>query len=451
MIVPFPFTFKLTVPGITNPFADSPESSDAPSESETASVNSLQVQSEPIASPVRRPRQRLPSTNRPRPTSPPAPITRKRAWEPSFAEPSRSSATLASTSGYLDTPAKYREMVGDSGSIDNDSDIHEDELPPPTKRRRGLAGSIVSTAVSAALIGTAVGLTVYRLCVHASSQLCRILMIPPTLCSFCDDGCVYGDALSSRRWRDRGKLLPLQPVQQDQEQEQEQIPPPPPYEQGEWNPEASSVAPSVKVTPSTPARGSRRPRAAVQASAKRSSTAVFPPACPEFDFTPDQEEDPEIDQMDWIGDKLAQLIEEGKRALKSEVVVMSEAKEDEVDDGTGAWEEENPAPVSSSPVKSISRSSSVRSKRRNTHIPIASPYSLSGSPRKSAFDLSLPSSSSSAIPVPVTPAHQRGRSMDLPLGGGSFREDGSAWESPELRESMEKARARFLASRNGGV
>lgn len=34
---------------------------------------------------------------------------------------------------------------------------------PPAKRRRGLAGSIVSTALSAALIGTAVGLTVYRL------------------------------------------------------------------------------------------------------------------------------------------------------------------------------------------------------------------------------------------------------------------------------------------------
>ena len=34
---------------------------------------------------------------------------------------------------------------------------------PPAKRRRTLAGTIVSTAVSAALIGTAVGLTVYRL------------------------------------------------------------------------------------------------------------------------------------------------------------------------------------------------------------------------------------------------------------------------------------------------
>ena len=32
------------------------------------------------------------------------------------------------------------------------------------------------------------------------------------------------------------------------------------------------------------------------------------------------------------------LIEEGKRALQSEVV-MSDAKEDEVDGGTGLWEE----------------------------------------------------------------------------------------------------------------
>jgi len=34
---------------------------------------------------------------------------------------------------------------------------------PPAKRRRTLAGTIVSGAVNAALVGTAVGLTVYRL------------------------------------------------------------------------------------------------------------------------------------------------------------------------------------------------------------------------------------------------------------------------------------------------
>ena len=35
--------------------------------------------------------------------------------------------------------------------------------PQPAKQRRSLAGSIVSTALNAALIGTAVGFTVYRL------------------------------------------------------------------------------------------------------------------------------------------------------------------------------------------------------------------------------------------------------------------------------------------------
>lgn len=34
---------------------------------------------------------------------------------------------------------------------------------PPLKKRRGLAGTIISTALNAALIGGAVGLTVYRL------------------------------------------------------------------------------------------------------------------------------------------------------------------------------------------------------------------------------------------------------------------------------------------------
>ncbi|KAF8643186.1 hypothetical protein AX16_009177 [Volvariella volvacea WC 439] len=47
------------------------------------------------------------------------------------------------------------------------------------------------------------------------------------------------------------------------------------------------------------------------------------------------------EQMDWIGDKLSVLIEEGKRALGREVVVMSECKEDEVDDGLGGWVDED--------------------------------------------------------------------------------------------------------------
>lgn len=42
---------------------------------------------------------------------------------------------------------------------------------PPAKRRRTLAGAIVSGAVNAALIGTAVGLTVFRLYVLSSAWL----------------------------------------------------------------------------------------------------------------------------------------------------------------------------------------------------------------------------------------------------------------------------------------
>ena len=40
---------------------------------------------------------------------------------------------------------------------------------PPAKRRRTLAGTIVSGAINAALIGTAVGLTVFRLYVFLST------------------------------------------------------------------------------------------------------------------------------------------------------------------------------------------------------------------------------------------------------------------------------------------
>ncbi|KAJ2965935.1 hypothetical protein NUW54_g13950 [Trametes sanguinea] len=96
-----------------------------------------------------------------------------------------------STSGYLDTPAKYRDMAYQQSAEQDEVEEMVADLPPP-KRRRTLAGSIVSTALSAALIGTAVGLTVYRL------------------------------------WRDRGKHP--EPL------------PPPPYEQGGWVPPEVSTS-----------------------------------------------------------------------------------------------------------------------------------------------------------------------------------------------------------------
>ncbi|TFK39514.1 hypothetical protein BDQ12DRAFT_665338 [Crucibulum laeve] len=418
MIIPFPFTFKLTVPGLSNPFA-TPDPPQIPVLAPASEENTSD-----------RPRNRAGmqkiSRRPPSPaSSPPVPVSRKRGWEPSFAEPSQSTTTLASTSGYLDTPAKYRAMAAGSTNHEyHEANVHDqdEEMPPPAKRRRGLAGQIVSTAVSAALIGTAVGLTVYRL------------------------------------WRDRGK-------------EPEQLmPPPPPYQQGEWTPPADQQQPEqIKQAPAPPPtpRGTRktrsvkrpvahhrRPRARPQTFTPPRTTApaLFPHSQPEFNFEQEPEEELGVveDQMDWIGDKLSALIEEGKRALNREVVVMSDAKEDEVDDGTGAWEEDQDS-LPTRPSSSLSRSSSLkRSKRpRNIGLPPTSyPYSspqASASPRRSGFD--LPATSSA--PQMITPrrTHSRGVSLDTATPSTSFQEDEGAWASPELRESMEKARARFMRNR----
>lgn len=87
---------------------------------------------------------------------------------------------------------------------------------PPAKRRRTLAGTIVSGAVNAALIGTAVGLTVYRLYVFFMR--------------------IEFDQRSDNifRWRDRGRAPELEP---------------PPYEQGDWVPsEVSNPYPLLRFS-----------------------------------------------------------------------------------------------------------------------------------------------------------------------------------------------------------
>lgn len=113
--------------------------------------------------------------------------------------------------------------------------------------------------------------------------------------------------------------------------------------------------------------------------------------------------------MSWIGDKLAHLIAEGQKALGKEIVIMSEDKEDEVDDGSGAWVEED------EPVQGSSRS------------PGLPPYSPTPSSRSFARGVSVDSDSRSVR--------------------SAFAEDDSAWASPEMRESMERARMRYRQKR----
>ena len=116
------------------------------------------------------------------------------------------------------------------------------------------------------------------------------------------------------------------------------------------------------------------------------------------------------DQMSWMGDRLAQLIAEGQKALGKEVVIMSENQEDEVDDGSGAWVEE------------AEEHHMVSSNRRG--LP---PYS--------------PGQSSYLAPSPTQGRFDRGMSVDSDARSvASFREDESAWTSSEMRESMERAR-----------
>jgi hypothetical protein len=142
--------------------------------------------------------------------------------------------------------------------------------------------------------------------------------------------------------------------------------------------------------------------------------------------------------MDWIGDKLSQLIEEGRKALNREIVVMSDVKEDEVDDVSGAWEEVQPQvaspPVSPIPIP-IPRSSSVKRIRK----PLVDP--------SFHFSSSAPASTSFMSTTPrITYSHSRS-TLDLTVteAGASIREGEHSWESPELRVSMERARARAQA------
>lgn len=107
----FSFNFSLSVPGITNPFT---VAAAANSEAE-APVPKLHFDTggdvhgvQPSSIPRRRP---------PSPSVLP-PLSKKRGWVPSSPEPSRPAPIHTSTSGYLDTPAKYRDMAHENADQD---------------------------------------------------------------------------------------------------------------------------------------------------------------------------------------------------------------------------------------------------------------------------------------------------------------------------------------------
>lgn len=105
--MPFPFTFSLSVPGIPNPFsvqAQGPVVQSEPNPSR-GSVDPASLRTQHVKPGPRR---------RPSPVhsivSPVVPLSRKRGWEPSLSGPSLAATSSTSSAGYLDTPAKYREL-----------------------------------------------------------------------------------------------------------------------------------------------------------------------------------------------------------------------------------------------------------------------------------------------------------------------------------------------------
>ena len=144
-------------------------------------------------------------------------------------------------------------------------------------------------------------------------------------------------------------------------------------------------------------------------------------------------------QMDWIGDRLAKLIEDGKRALGSEVVISSEDPEDEVDDGMGDWIEDEEA----------SASFAFETRR-----------SLRSSPKKASRFMSAYSVPSSASAKVTSFSHSRTLSEDpaatqitpsssmhfTPSTSMATFDDGMS-ESPSVREAMERARAAYRQRR----
>jgi hypothetical protein len=389
----------MSVPGIMNPFNKSPHLLSGATDSRNI-TNGLQG-------------KRLLSLadRRPHPSSlpPPVPLARKRGWQPSSPEPSPAATVTTSTTGHLNVhPASCNSAISPEGLEEDQGSEMAPDLPP-AKRRRTLAGTIFSGAVNAALIGTAVGLTAYRL------------------------------------WRDRGKVPELEP---------------PPYEQGDWVPSKpedttlSTTPPAPlplnkksRSAPNTMRRGTpRHRRVRIQAKMPVSPPRLSRHPSPQRHAKFGSDSNLQIDQadgledrMDWMGGRLARLIEDGKKALGKEIVVMSEAQEDEEDDGNGNWEEEADPDAS---ICGPSRSGSVR-RRGRLHAPGTPPPTAS--PRRQQFSTAHLSHSCSAIPIPARAAQDH--LADSTRLCSSFREDESDWQSPELRMNMERARASHFRDR----
>ena len=154
--------------------------------------------------------------------------------------------------------------------------------------------------------------------------------------------------------------------------------------------------------------------------------------------------------MDWIGDRISQLIEEGTKALGKEVVVMSQSKEDEVDDGSGLWEDSDGGELGSSASSRYGRRSLSSPRRKRARPSLSGGLGESSPSRPPTYGLAT-------TPIfPGSPSSMRSSAEPLPgsattttTTAGWMRESEGDWESEELKASMERARAIYMAKRRG--
>lgn len=269
------------------------------------------------------------------------------------------------------------------------------------------------------------------------------------------------------RWRNRGKLSQEQPRNETApEPDFDALAPPPPYDapSHHHHKQDFKVPEPVHVVPISPPSSPKKPRHAQHSRPNKrpvthrrrkshrthpdhhhSFSSSWDPYCPQSSTRSELESDIDQveDKMDWIGDKLSMLIEQGRRALHTHVVVSSDAKEDEVDDGSDAWEEEHDV-NRTSPRQSRSRSGSVRQFKR------PKPLNLGAGPStSSAYHIHHPSSphfTDLGFPSAPLPTSHSTASLN-----NISTEDPSTYESPELRESMDRARQRLMSRRLGGT
>ncbi|CAE6479110.1 unnamed protein product [Rhizoctonia solani] len=391
-------------------------------------------------------------------------ISRKRGrWSPEAKARASSVLDLTSTaSAYIDSPARYVDF----GEERTEPEEEINEIRAPKRRRIAeLADSVISTAFSAAVIGTAVGLTAYRL------------------------------------WRDRGK----DGLPNPEPSTIESFPPPPPYTPRAGSEHPSTAGPSYipiscsapsNLKPkgnmnsgpiSTPRRRpntSRRqhahastvrrrrpinpvyPRNQSPTSSVRRSTAYYtaPDSCRstpapvpapgpsgpssyhDHDSKPDVPSGDELDtqdmemsgQMDWMSSQLQALINEGKRALGTEVVVGGS---DEVDDGAEGW---TSADEDGKPKSAHSRAQS----RATTRPVLARSTSRASKPRHSTSSISRARSGSVSGSSSVKKGEDDEFGIEVlyqsPLRSAQPRagneDDGT---SEELRVAMERVRKAY--------